>query len=163
MTPTHQALLETHVRFIQARCNWAMRRYPQLDRHELFSDLQLAACRAVERYEETAGASFRTYLANRLNGAVLDHVRIALNRRKQERPQFTELRDFTVDQRLDFARAVEASITLAALRTRLSARQNRVIAELLTGATQAEIALRLGVSHSNVRQVVDRAFRRMRA
>jgi RNA polymerase sigma factor for flagellar operon FliA len=78
MTPTQQALVDSHLPLVEHLVLRASASFPRhVDRSELIAAGTLGLVEAALRYDEARGVPFGRYAARRIRGAVLDAVRSA--------------------------------------------------------------------------------------
>ena len=140
---------------------------------DVVSEGCLALMDALGRYDQTRGASVRTFVERRVRGAVKDYLRrqdlSVHHRRYQKRKGRPEDPPARLDSRLARrlrARPVDYVTQLYALELlrRLPVRERRVVFEgFWRGRPHREIAPRLRVNASRISQLQTRALERMRA
>jgi RNA polymerase sigma factor (sigma-70 family) len=147
----------------------ARRLPPQADLNDLVQDGMVGLLEAAARYDETRGATLRTFASKRVHGAILDGCRLndPLSRKERRKrgsgvadPQLSPAEaDRTPAETVD---AIEA----AWIRKRLSEMEPRdrfvLTAKYYEDTEDAAIARALGVHPSRVSQIHVRALRRLR-
>lgn len=118
------------------------------------------ALAALPRYRED-GPSFRSWLFAIAHNTIADDLRSRIHRADQPLAAATEIVDSAPTPE-DLALVAEASRTVRALLTRLTADQARILELRLAGLSGPEVAHALGRSPGSVKVAQFRAFARLR-
>lgn len=129
----------------------ALRKYPLLNKEELFSYMHLELCKLATRFDSSKKAQFGTYVQRRLEGSVLDIVRRNTGRTSLVKPKFESLDglQFADNRRTSSNEALD----LETLKKVLSKREKEVIENHLSEDTLNESASKLGVSPALVSMI----------
>ena len=136
---------------------------------DLLGDAYLGLCKAQRTYQPQRGVPFTAYARRVIHGAVIDQMRLYYGRqgsyKARRRPvSFTALTREELGT-LAVPQPPDALVTLLDLLegVHLTAREARIVAMLLAGHDQQEIARELGLSPSLVSMAKRRVIRKVQA
>jgi RNA polymerase sigma factor for flagellar operon FliA len=189
LTDRERELAASHARLVEQLVNVMFRTRPETlayGRDDARSDAALALARAAQDWRDDGGASFRTFAARRITGAILDGLRRtdvvsrtereALNRGDHELPSG---RPITVpsfvsfdgpggdellacDTVVDAIAGKELALGLRELVRTLPQREAHIVSRVyFEDATRREVARELGLDPSRVSQLLSGAYQRL--